>query len=46
MSNKIKRTPQRALLLKFIENTHIHPSAEEIFIHLREKLPHLSKKNV
>ena len=46
MLNNFKMTSQRYLLLKFIENDLSHPTAEDIFVHLRTKLPHLSKKTV
>jgi Fur family transcriptional regulator, ferric uptake regulator len=46
MSDKIILTNQRDLLLEYVQNNHTHPTAEDIYKHLKKKLPRLSKKTV
>mgnify|MGYP000042699459 FL=1 len=40
--NKIKITPQRRLILELVLNDRTHPSAEEIYLKVKEKMPEIS----
>ena len=44
--NMIKITPQRLIILKFLDENRIHPTVDEIFSELKEKNPSLSKTTV
>lgn len=46
MAKLIKMTSQRELVLDHVQNSHSHPTADEIHRHLKEKLPRISKKTV
>jgi len=46
MSEQIKMTSQRELVLEYVNNNHAHPTADEIYKHLKKKLPRISKKTV
>ena len=39
---KFKMTPQRAAILEFLKDNKDHPSAEDIFLAVREKYPMVS----
>jgi len=39
-------TSQRELVLDYVQKSHSHPTAEEIFQKLKDKLPRISKKTV
>ena len=42
IEKKIKMTPQRAAILKYLEGNASHPSAEDIFESVRKKYPMIS----
>ena len=42
----IKVTPQRLEILKFLDENDIHPTADEIYKHLKSANPSLSKTTV
>jgi Fur family ferric uptake transcriptional regulator len=46
MSESIKMTSQRELVLDYVQNSYAHPTAVEIYKHLKKKLPRISKKTV
>jgi Fur family ferric uptake transcriptional regulator len=46
MSEQIRMTSQRELVLKYVQNNYTHPTADEIYKHLKKKLPRTSKKTV
>ncbi|NOZ80644.1 MAG: transcriptional repressor [DPANN group archaeon] len=39
-------TNQRAIISEYLKENHDHPSVEEIFKHVKNKLPRISKKTV
>ncbi len=41
-ANKMKMTPQRAAIIKYLEGNTSHPSAEDIFESVRKKYPMIS----
>ena len=44
--NNIKITPQRLIVLKYLEEHPIHPTAEKIFSDLKSNNPSLSKTTI
>ena len=46
VSEQIRMTSQRELVLDYVQKSHSHPTAEEIFQKLKDKLPRISKKTV
>ncbi len=42
----LKLTPQRLAILEYLENAKNHPSAEDIYIFLKEKYPSISYATV
>ena len=44
--NHMKVTPQRLIILKYLEEHHTHPIADEIYLALKDKNPSLSKTTV
>ncbi len=44
--NNLKITPQRLFILKYLNTHHTHPTAEEIYDHLKKTNPSLSKTTV
>ncbi len=44
--NKIKVTPQRLEVLRYLDNTKAHPNVERIYSDLKKKNPSLSKTTV
>ncbi len=44
--NSIKITPQRLEILKYLDENRTHPTADQIYIGLKEKNPSLSKTTV
>jgi Fe2+ or Zn2+ uptake regulation protein len=44
--NSIKVTPQRLEILKYLDENRVHPTADQIYIGLKEKTPSLSKTTV
>ena len=44
--NTIKITPQRLIILKFLDENRTHPTVDEIYSELKEKNPSLSKTTV
>ena len=44
--NSIKITPQRLEILKYLDEHRIHPTADQIYVGLKEKNPSLSKTTV
>jgi len=44
--NSIKITPQRLEILKYLDENRTHPTADQIYIELKEKNPSLSKTTV
>lgn len=44
--NDLKITPQRLIILKYLNSHHNHPTAEEIYETLKKKNPSLSKTTV
>jgi len=45
-SNGQRYTEQRAAVFHFLETTHSHPSADEVFLAVRKKLPGISLATV
>jgi len=43
---KFKLTNQRAIILEYLKENYTHPSVEEIFGFVKNKLPRISKKTV
>ena len=43
---KFKMTNQRAIILEYLKENYTHPSVEEIFGFVKNKLPRISKKTV
>ena len=41
-----KLTNQRAIILDFLRDNYEHPSVEDVYNHVRQKLPRISKKTV
>lgn len=39
-------TPQRTAVYRFLQGTDIHPTAEEVFLHVRGELPNISLATV
>ena len=46
MSEQIRMTSQRELVLDYVQNSYAHPPADEIYKDLKKKLPRISKKTV
>jgi Fur family ferric uptake transcriptional regulator len=46
MSKRIVMTTQRELVLQYVQKSHDHPTADEIYKYLKKKLPRVSKKTV
>lgn len=44
--NNIRPSSQRVLMLKYLEENHIHPTADKIYIDLSKNLPTISKATV
>ena len=44
--HKLKITPQRLEILRFLENNKSHPTANDIYINLKKRNPSLSKTTV
>ncbi|OYT58749.1 hypothetical protein B6U81_07325 [Thermoplasmatales archaeon ex4484_30] len=44
--NEIKATPQRLMVLKYLDDHRNHPSADDIYSALKKKNPSLSKTTV
>ena len=44
--NNFKLTNQRAIILDYLKENYNHPSVEEIFNYVKNKLPRISKKTV
>ncbi len=44
--NQLKITPQRLAIMKYLDENRIHPTADRIYIDLKEKNPALSKTTV
>jgi Fe2+ or Zn2+ uptake regulation protein len=45
-NNLIKITPQRLIVLEYLDKNCTHPTADEIYSHLKKKHPSLSKTTV
>lgn len=45
-NHKIKATIQRIKVLEYLMNTTIHPSAEDIYLHLKNELPIISLSSI
>ncbi|MFP4117877.1 MAG: Fur family transcriptional regulator [Candidatus Woesearchaeota archaeon] len=43
---EFRLTNQRMIILDYLKNNHEHPSVEDIFGHVRKKLPRVSKKTI
>jgi len=44
--NNLKVTPQRIMILKYLDSHRTHPTADEIYISLKKSIPSLSKTTV
>ncbi|NLY04775.1 MAG: transcriptional repressor [Candidatus Atribacteria bacterium] len=44
--NKIKKTKQREAILEILKNTKSHPTADEVYQKVRQKIPRISKGTV
>ncbi len=44
--NNLKVTPQRIMILKYLDNHRMHPTADEIYSSLKKSIPSLSKTTV
>lgn len=44
--NNLKVTPQRIMILKYLGNHRIHPTADKIYSSLKKSIPSLSKTTV
>ena len=44
--NQLKITPQRLAVMKYLDENRTHPTADRIYIDLKEKNPSLSKTTV
>ena len=44
--NQLKITPQRLAIMKYLDENRTHPTADRIYIDLKEKNPALSKTTV
>jgi Fe2+ or Zn2+ uptake regulation protein len=44
--NSIKITPQRLEILRYLDTSRAHPTADQIYLYLKEKNPSLSKTTV
>lgn len=44
--NQLKITPQRLAIMKYLDESRTHPTADRIYIDLKEKNPALSKTTV
>ena len=44
--NNLKVTPQRIMILKYLDSHRNHPTAEEIYSSLKKSIPSLSKTTV
>ncbi len=44
--NKFVLTNQRSIILDYIKDNHTHPTVDEMFNHVKRKLPRISKKTV
>lgn len=44
--NQLKITPQRLAIMKYLDKNRTHPTADRIYIDLKEKNPALSKTTV
>ena len=44
--NQLKITPQRLAIMKYLDEHRTHPTADEIYINIKEKNPSLSKTTV
>ncbi len=45
-SNGQRYTEQRAAVFRFLRGTHVHPTADEVFLHVREEVPGISLATV
>jgi Fur family peroxide stress response transcriptional regulator len=45
-SNGQRYTEQRAAVFRFLRGTDVHPSADEVFLHVREEVPGISLATV
>ncbi len=43
-TNNFKLTNQRKLILDFVKDNYTHPTVEEVYLAIKEKLPQISKK--
>ncbi len=41
-----RTTNQKTIILKYLQNIYSHPTAEEIFINVRQKIPRISRATV
>lgn len=46
MSETVRRTAQRELILDYLKNTQGHQTVDDIHKALKDRLPHISKKTV
>jgi len=44
--NNLKVTPQRIMILKYLDSHRTHPTADEIYVSLKKSIPSLSKTTV
>ncbi len=44
--NDLKVTPQRIMILKYLDSHRTHPTADEIYLSLKKSIPSLSKTTV
>ncbi len=44
--NNLKVTPQRIMILKYLDTHRVHPTADEIYSSLKKSIPSLSKTTV
>jgi len=43
---KFPLTNQRAVILDFMKDNHSHPTVDDVYAHIKERLPRISKKTV
>jgi len=46
LKNNFKLTNQRKIILDYLKENYNHPTVEDVFIHVKKKLPRISKKTV
>ena len=46
MSEDFKLTNQRLIILDYMKDNYRHPSVEEVYLHVKKRLPRISKKTV